>query len=372
MSIGTKMSASSRTVCAVTGDSRDRDSVRRRDQRANGTVESPLAREHHVALVRDAVVNAVPAMFKCRQRRLSSELRASDRETQAVAGHRIDKPGGVTGEQQPLNGAGADVDRQRTEHRGRTGDARAGESVAEKRISCKLAKQQVARVAERPIPWTPRFDDADIRETSWYRSDADIAARPDVHLAERRGRGGWSGRFEIRADSPAARARRMPCEAEAECDGGTPAVSGDCHASAQIALPSAATRKYAGHALPFDQRSPHGHAGLELRAGRDRVLQQHPVEMSAEERPSDLPARVPAFDGRAIRTGQAHPFDRQAAGVDGARQAKSAERLQCARVHGVAAQLVARKRRPIDDAYARSCARENRAGHRSRRTRPDD
>ena len=78
---------------------RERENWRRRDERAKRAVESPLSREHGPALIREIVVNTAPAMFKRGQRRLSREFGASDREAQPVAGHRVDEPGGVTGEQ---------------------------------------------------------------------------------------------------------------------------------------------------------------------------------------------------------------------------------------------------------------------------------
>ena len=169
----------------------------------------------------------------------------------------------------------------------------------------------------------------------------------------------------------------MTREVEAEGQRGATAIGADDDRRRNGRLPPAARPDDdAGHATPIaalvDDRATHGRAGIELTPGADRVLQQHPVEIATQNRAARHARRIRALDGYAALAGQQHPVDAQAAPLDLGRDAERAQPPERPGIHRVAAQLVARERRAIDDAHAHARARQHQAGDRARRSRADD
>jgi hypothetical protein len=82
--------------------------------------------------------------------------------------------------------------------------------------------------------------------------------------------------------------------------------------------------------------------------------------------------RVPTLDGRAALTGQQHPGDVQRATLDLIRDAEPTEDRQRPGVDRVAAELVARERRAIQQEYTRARARQYNPSDRAGGARAHD
>src|SRR5712692_10968538 len=147
--------------------------------------------------------------------------------------------------------------------------------------------------------------------------------------------------LEVRTDCPPARRRWMTREAEAEGDGGMSAISGDrdgrrkCHTAPAGADRHAADLADAGR-LAHD-RAADGDAWIELASGRDRLLQQQPIEIAAQNGAPPLPRRVTPLDGNAALAGDHHPVDAQTARLDLLGEAERAQPRERARIDRVAA-----------------------------------
>jgi hypothetical protein len=168
----------------------------------------------------------------------------------------------------------------------------------------------------------------------------------------------------------------MTREAEAERECGTTAIGADddgcrnCHV-ASVDADEDAGRATLTPAL-VDDRAPHGDAGVELTPRRDRVLQQDPIEIAPQNRAARHARGIRTLDRDAALAGQEHPVDTQPATLDLVGDAERAQTTERPGVDRVAAQLVARERRPIDDENARAGARQHQPGDRARRPRADD
>ena len=86
-------------------------------------------------------------MLQRLERRFARQLAASEREAQAVAGHGIDEPGSIAGEQQPVDGRRR-VDGERPEHRRARDSARVRETVAKERFGGDSIGHELARIPE--------------------------------------------------------------------------------------------------------------------------------------------------------------------------------------------------------------------------------
>ena len=93
---------------------------------------------------RELDVGIRPAAGERRERRLGGELAAAQGEAQAIAGHRIDEPGGIAGQQQPGRTAGRALDGERAEADGprhRCERGRSGRQAADRCAGCRAAAQ---------------------------------------------------------------------------------------------------------------------------------------------------------------------------------------------------------------------------------------
>jgi len=108
-----------------------------------------------------------------------------------------------------------------------------------------------------------------------------------------------------------------------------------------------------------DRGPAHGYVRLELASGRDGVPHEQRVELAAPHRPARQPRGIPSLDDGAVRAGDAHASDTQAAALNVAGKIEAAQQRKRPGIHGVAAQLVARKRRPIDEGHPRAGASEH-------------
>ena len=159
---------------------------RRADQAAQRAVESPLGAELPAAPRREPIVDAGPAVRERAKRGLRGEFAAADGEAQAVAGHRIDEAGGVAGEQQASAAArraastasGPSTDRRATS-RARAKRSRSSGSPPAR--SCTRRADRADRLAARG-----GLHQTDVGQPVGHRRHADVAAAPDVHLAELR------------------------------------------------------------------------------------------------------------------------------------------------------------------------------------------
>ena len=172
-----------------------------------------------------------------RPRRRSSPPRIG--EAQAVAGHRIDEARGIAGEQQPVH-AGARRRRRRAV-RARPADPRARASAARSRSSGSRSSSRESSAAGSRSSASPGRDG---RTRQTLVSPPGIGATPMyrprrmcISPQDRRGQTGSEGVRQVSdpickvlvvgADGPAAGARRVTRQAEAERDRGVTSVGGD-------------------------------------------------------------------------------------------------------------------------------------------------
>ena len=127
-----------------------------------------------------------------------------------------------------------------------------------------------------------------------------------------------------------------------------------------------------GPARLVDGRAPDGDGGLELAPGGDRLPEQDPVEIAPHDRAPRQSARVAAVDDVAALAGDPHAVDTQRARLEVAVNAETPQPLERAGIDRVAAQLVARERRAIDEAHARARAGQHNPRDRAGRARADD
>ena len=127
-------------------------------------------------------------MLERAQRRGGGQLAAADREAQAVAGHRIDEPGRVAGEQQPVDrGAASTSTASGPSTTGGPREPRVGErgrAAADRARSSRASSAAGSRSSA--SPGRDGLDEADVGQAAGNRRDADVPPAPDVHLAERR------------------------------------------------------------------------------------------------------------------------------------------------------------------------------------------
>ena len=169
----------------------------------------------------------------------------------------------------------------------------------------------------------------------------------------------------------------MPRESEREGNRRVPAVrrNGDAAVNRMLDAALAGDLDAAHDAAPaalVHERPPHGDRWLESGARRDGALQERPVDVAPNDGPPGQASRISAIDRNAVLAGETHAIDGQPALVNAGGEAEPPQQRERSRVDRIAAQLVARKCRPVDDAHAGARAREHRGGHRAGRTRADD
>ena len=137
-----------------------RDARRRRDERSQRAIEAPLRLKSAAPARGELEMRAVD-----RQRSVEhflhdrrGELRARQREAQAIAGHRIDEAGRVTRQEQSRLARRRRIHGHRTEHCRRRDRARVGEARGQFRIRLEISIERfapAARAADRhrsPVP----------------------------------------------------------------------------------------------------------------------------------------------------------------------------------------------------------------------------
>jgi hypothetical protein len=152
----------------------------------------------------------------------------------------------------------------------------------------------------------------------------------------------------------------VPREAQAERKRGVTTVGGNGHPRAELPVERLPAGLHADDAVFVHQRLADGHRRLELRPGGDRILQEHPVEMAAQQCPARDAVPVAGLHSHSSLTCYAHAGDRQPARVDSGCHLQAPKQRQRSGIHRVAAQFVARKRAAIDDAHAHSGACQHR------------
>ena len=92
------------------------------------------------------------------------QLSAAEGESKPVAGHRIDEPGTIAGQHQPVDVAIDRVNGERAENRRALNGARIGEAIAQNRIGSEFPLKQAGRIAHPTKIVAIRQDEARIRE----------------------------------------------------------------------------------------------------------------------------------------------------------------------------------------------------------------
>ena len=326
----------------------------------------------------ESCVDVGPSALERPQRRRGREFRATGGKAEAVAGHRIDEPAGVAGSQQPVDRLTRAVNGERSEHDRRRDPPRGCRALAQDRIARQLAIKQASGVAKIGICGPRGSHQADVRQPARHRRDADVPSPPDVHLSEdgRDARSPWRRSLRSRRRWPSGaavggwRASPRP-NASVEWRPSAAMVTGAVRSISQsgVAVTTPQTRAFA---LLVDDRASDPDRRLELAASGNRLLQQQPVKIAPEDRQPVLALRIPSLDGDATLAGDQHPATRRLALAQVAGRYQVRQPRDGPRIDRVAAQLVARKCRAIDDADARSGAREQRPGHGAGRPGADD
>jgi hypothetical protein len=140
--------------------------------------------------------------------------------------------------------------------------------------------------------------------------DPDVPACPHVHFSEVERRRGYRAAFDVGADRPAAWPGWMPREPQAERKRGMTAVGSNRHTRAELSFERMSARLHAGDAVLLHQCAADGDRRLELRAGGDRILQEHPVKMAAQQGPARDALLVACLDRHPSLTRHAHTGDR--------------------------------------------------------------
>ena len=214
------------------------------------------------------------------------ELGATQREVQAVAGHRVDESGGIARQQQAGHACGRRVDRERTEHAGSRDEPRTREARASSRIAPQRCHRASAAGSRKRAAPRLRHDDAGVGEPSGHGRDADVVSAADVHFAEPGRRGHI---VEVAADRPAARARRVVRDAELERKPGVASIRGDGQrpldrrARAPPLLTTRTPVTRGRPSLTWTSGSWTSTPGSNETPGLHCVLNEHPVEVAAEQ-----------------------------------------------------------------------------------------
>jgi hypothetical protein len=151
-----------------------------------------------------------------------------------------------------------------------------------------------------------------------------------------------------------------------------PAIGRDDNRGAQDATPRGRDASDQLFRPALDESPPDRRARLELRAGSERAPQQRQVELGPRQRSATHAWRVCTGNRDAARSSHHHAVDWQTARFEVRRQAHPAEQRDGSRVDRIAAQLVAWKRRAVDDQDTRAPSRQKRRRDGAGRTRPDD
>jgi hypothetical protein len=342
---------------------------------AKGAIETPLLRKLAPPLVGQREVHAGPTALEDTLGRERRKLAAADREPQPVSRHRIDEACGVARQKQAVARPAGRVHRERAEHDRRTREASVSKPIAKDRVGRQRAPKGRFGVSEICVTSAGRLDKAHVEEATRNRRDANVPAPPDVHLANGRS---IPGLYEVGTDGPPARLCGMARQAQTECQRGSPAVGRDHRGGAKRSRAAVRAGPNARHdaALPVigEQRLAYCDARLEQRARRDGFLQQRPVQITPAHRSTGQATWIAAFNGDATvarLSGDQHALDTSAETLD-PRETETAEHGERAGVERVAAQLVAGKRRAIEDAHASASTREHGARHRPSGARSDD
>ena len=106
---------------------------------------------------------------------------------------------------------------------------------------------------------------------------------------------------------------------------------------------------------------------FESRAGVHRMARQRHIQISSQYRQSARTAAVGAADAHAALAGDRHPVHRQGGRFERG-QPQPAQDREGAGIDRVAAQLVARERRAVEQQHAHTAPRQDRRRHGPGRT----
>ena len=122
--------------------------------------------------------------FEFTQRRFCGQLSASQRESQTVARHRVDKTGRIACEQKAGASGSRRFDRERTECHDVRDPPGAGKPFLHDRFARNGVCDVVAHMHIRSVSLTGQLSyDADVRDAVTKRCDPQIATAADVHLS---------------------------------------------------------------------------------------------------------------------------------------------------------------------------------------------
>lgn len=185
-------------------EGRDAQGRRRVDQTPQRAIEAPFRGKGRPALVLQGYMSIHAACREHVDGRLRGKLGASQREPQPVAGHRIDKSGGIARQQQSRDACGCRIDGERAKNCGARHEPRAGKPIAQHRIAIDCRPQYMLRIVETPER-VRRADYADVRQSTRQRCNADVPSGVDVHLTHPTRS---CSPFGVRSNRPAPRMSR--------------------------------------------------------------------------------------------------------------------------------------------------------------------
>ena len=171
---------------------------------------------------------------------------------------------------------------------------RAGEARRKARVARECAGQERRGVPPSARRAIVRHDEAGVGEAAGHRRDADVVVTPHVHLA---GVGQVVDIFEVGADGPSPRARRMPRQAKAEREARMAAVGRDHEPRGMRRVPAAA-HTHASDATAVDERALDHAVFVDRAPRRDRLADQPVIEHAALDRVPDDAVSVAAAHAR--------------------------------------------------------------------------
>ena len=345
--------------------------ARRRNQRAEGAVESPFAGKLARPCRPQPLVGRERAAFELRQRSGCCELSTPEGEPQSIASDRVDEARRISSQQEAGASCRDRIDGQRPE----CGDGRNLPRPREALPQPCVAGHRVADDFVAPRPMRPRTlqlaHDADIRNAADQRSDACVSVDTDVHFSA-------SGQTldvrKIGAERPTFRTRRKSRQSQHGRKLRVPSVCGDHEPRLDFSTSTALLNAHAvdASAIGSNRGRDNIHRGREVGAGRDCRIEQQQVEVAPLDRGSSDPTRVVGGDRRASRSCDDHAGERARMRTNGRTDAKPVEDGQCAGVHRIAAKLGTWKAGSVDEPDADAGARKNQCRHAARGTRADD
>ena len=182
--------------------------------------------------------------------------------------------------------------------------------------------------------------------------------------------------FEIGADCPAAWPKRVTRKSERQGQRGPPAICGNDDTSRTTSGALTCLRRHAGDACltggAVDDGARDSHALFHTRASATGRVKQQRIEVASCNRPSDDAAGIPRVNGDPAGPCDQHARHRQPAPLHVRREIVPRQQRHRARVDRISAELVARKRGPVENRDADAGTREHERRDGSGRAAADD